>query len=368
MTVYLDLRPRGLRLLWRVLGLAAVVASVVAATATASVQPNRYGVISSVNGFWLTTAPQSEWNTQLAAMRANGVQEVRSDSAWGDIQPNAPSSSNPGWQWGHYDAWVSALAKNRLTWQPVVDYNTSWASAVGNNSAFATFAQAVASRYGAHGSFWARNPSLPYEPVQTFEIWNEENVSGANYIPASSYAPLYRAARTAIHQVDPSASVDLGGLADYGPYSQNNDYPAWYIVYLFGADPNLATAIDGFALHPYGPSAGDSAQWVVDFRHTLSHYNVPASIPVDITEVGWQYDSANESWRAGQMNDLGFVLSHSNCGVRLAAPYDWFNQNNPGGDWGLVDGSSNSTSLRPAGTGWFTGLAQGGAQPTYVMC
>lgn len=338
--------------------------------ALASVQANPHGAVSAMNGASLSKLPSSQWGPHLSAMHQSGVQMVRSDAAWSDIEPQAPTSSGPGWQWTKYDAWVAALASHHLTWQPIIDYDTSWANAITDNADFATFAAAVAARYGAGGSFWIQNPKLPYLPARIFEIWNEENVTWAYHIEPVAYGPLYMAARTAIDAIDPSASVDVGGLADYGAYEADHDYPGWYLVYLFGDYPQLETSVDGIAVHPYGPSATDTEEWVSHLRYVMNVYHVPTSVPIDVTEFGWQYQASSESWRATQMNAVGGVFSRSNCGIREAAPYDWINPTSVGDttDFGFVAPSGTSTALRQAGVAWFNAFAQGGAQPTYVMC
>jgi hypothetical protein len=362
-------RPSGaLRLLTRAVVLALAFACVWAAGASADVQANAHGVVSAVNGFSLFGAGSSEWGLQMAAMRLEGVQVVRSDAPWAAIQPQQPSSSDPGYQWSTYDSWVGALAANGLTWQPIIDYDGSWTTAVGDNAAYAAFAQAVAARYGPGGSFWSENPSVPYHPVQIFEIWNEENVPDSQYwnyyVSPEDYGPLYTAARTAIHQVDPSASVDVGGLGT------DNDADT-YLSQLLSDYPQLATSVDGFALHPYSDSAADTEQWVSAFRGVLNSYHVPASVPIDLTEFGWPYQAGDESWRAAQMSAVGNVFSRSNCGIREVAPYDWVNPISFDGstnDFGLVDISDTSTQLRLAGVDWFTALTAGGAEATYQLC
>ena len=123
--------------------------------AFAASQANVYGAVSAMNAFSLSKLPASQWDPQLAAMSADGVQLVRSDADWGTIEPDAPGAAGPVWQFGSTDAWVAALATHGLTWQPILDYDNSWATAVGDHADFAAFAQAVVQRYGVGGSFWA---------------------------------------------------------------------------------------------------------------------------------------------------------------------------------------------------------------------
>jgi hypothetical protein len=231
----------------------------------AAARADSFRTTSAVNGFNIEQMPAVDQSTQLAAAGAQGIQVVRSDAPWSDIQPNAPTATDPGWQWGPTDAWVTALASHGLTWEPILDYAVGWAKsctgfcAPDSDATYAAYAQAVAARYGAGGAFWAANPGLPYRPVQIFEVWNEENVS-TYYIAPARYATLYAAARTAIHGVDPAAAVIVGGLGDDGQtFDANADYPAFYVKSMFAADPGLAGNVDGFGLHPYALFPGDVA-------------------------------------------------------------------------------------------------------------
>jgi hypothetical protein len=321
-----------------------------------------------MNAYSLSELPAGEWSRQLAAMSLHGVRLVRSDADWGTIQPDAPVHNRPRWKFARYDRWVAALAYHRLTWQPILDYNNSWAQAVKNNTAFAAFGRAVAARYGANGSFWATHPRLPYMPVKIFEVWNEEN-GQPWYIDPISYGSLYEATRTAIHQVDPQASVDVGGLSDDSQnFDPNHDYPAQYVVRMLLTHPGMEGHIDGFALHPYGTTAADVIEWVGDFRHVLDGFH-EGSAPIDLTEFGWVTgDGTQEAWRAVQMSVLGITFSHSSLGLREVAPYDWINPTSlhDAGDFGFVGGSALSTVLRPAASAWFNAFeprSSGGLRP-----
>jgi polysaccharide biosynthesis protein PslG len=335
--------------------LAAALACLTTVSARAAVPTPAQGEISGMNAYSLSELPPSQWNLQLAAMRANGVQSVRSDADWGTIEPDAPGPSGPSWQFAYYDTWVSALASNHLTWEPILDYDNSWAMAVRNNPAFAAFGQAVAARYGVNGSFWAQHPQVPYMPVTIIELWNEENAQPW-FINPQAYGPLYAATHAAIHAVDPHVSLDVGGLSDDSDnYVTNDDYPSWYVVRLLGYDPALEGQIDGFALHPYGTTATDVIEWVADFRRVLNYYH-ENSAPIDITEIGWTTgDSSQETWRAQQMRALGLAFRSSSMGLREIAPYDWINPTvlHDAGDFGFVDGSNTDAVLRPAAVAWF---------------
>jgi hypothetical protein len=329
-----------------------------------------FRTVSAMNGDQAEQLSAPQLAQQLGQMQLDGVQIVRADAPWSQIQPNAPTAAGPGYQWSQTDAWVTALAEHHLTWEPVVDYAVGWAKtcagfcAPSNDATYATFAQAVAARYGAGGSFWAQNPGVPYEPVSIFEIWNEENVS-TYYVAPATYGPLYAAARTAIHAVDPKASVITGGLADdSGSYNAAQDYPAQYVQQMFAADPSLKGNVDGFGLHPYGSTAVDVAEWTEDFRHTLTSLG-EGSAPIDITEFGWTASTAS---RSAMMTNVALWLSRSNCGIGMLAPYDWINpgDTDPTSDFGLVDPSS--LLVTATGTAWFGELQAALSLPELTVC
>jgi hypothetical protein len=258
---------------------------------------------------------------------------------------------------------MSAFARHGLTWEPILDYSAGWAKtcpgfcAPASNTTYAAFARAVAARYGSHGTFWAEHPELPARPARIFEVWNEENVSTYRIAPAR-YASLFSAARRAIHSVDSSASVIVGGLADdSGPFNARQDGPSLYVRAMFAAQPRLAGHVAGFGLHPYGSTALDVEQWVVHFRQTLTSLG-EGSTPIEVTEFGWPIGtSRGESWRSQQLSLLGVALAHTNCGIQLLAPYDWLNPATaPQADFGLAALVAHRVILRPAGRAWLRSL------------
>lgn len=361
---------RLLTLLCALLTLACAHGAVTAASAGAT-EPATAGM----NGWTALQLPAAQRDLQLAAMQAHGVQMVRSDAPWEDIQPDPPKPSAPGWQWAKTDAWVSAMAAHGLTWEPLLDYSVWWANrcpgmcAAASDSAYAAFAQAVAARYGPGGSFWTEHPQLPYHPSTVFEICNEENV-GHSWIPPARFARLYAAARAAIHAVERSSSVIVGGLADDSSvYQAAEDYPSQYVLLMFAADPLLEGNVDGFALHPYGASARDVQDWTVSFRHTLDLLG-EGTAPIYITEFGWTTGPASrEAWRASMMRTVATTLSKSDCGIRLLEPYDWVGPDEPTADFGLVDSpDGRDANLGSAGAAWFDGLAGAASRPELALC
>jgi hypothetical protein len=329
-------------------------------------------VISAINAGSMSGLPSWELDQQFATMSAKGVTEVRDDATWSVIEPRAPGVGGGHiYHFGGVDYGVSALARHHLTWLPILDYSTPWAASVAgdwrsppaSDAGFAAYAQAVAARYGDGGTFWQQNPQLPYEPVQTFEVWNEEN---ATYYwdtspDPTAYANLYLAARTAIRSVDPSAQVIVGGLT----WPVLGIDATQFVDRMFATVPGLRGNVDGFGLHPYAASAAGVLAHVVSFRQALAALG-EGSVPIEITEVGWVYPGLlGEAERSLNYRNLASKVARSNCGVSLIAPYDWYDPApRLGGDWGIADQSG----LRAGGQSWFAGLSSATQAPTTAPC
>jgi len=123
-------------------------------------------------------------------MQAANIQMVRFDAEWSCMEPDPPLDGVHLYHWTDTepcqprapDTAVAMLAEHRLRWLAIVGYSTPWASQLHTVTSppvdaaeLAAYAGALAARYGAHGAFWRENPELPYEPVEVFEIWNEDD-------------------------------------------------------------------------------------------------------------------------------------------------------------------------------------------------
>jgi hypothetical protein len=183
----------------------------------------------------------------LDTVRATGARWVRFDFYWSGVQATATS-----WSWGQIDRVVSAARARGLSVLPTLAYTPAWARPAGttdhvppsNPDTFATFARAAATRYGPQG-------------ITVWEIWNEPN-NGAFWSPtpnAVAYTDLLRRASAAIHAVQPSATVLLGGLSPAGGTLEwtssdgRNISPYRFLRQVY--DANGAGTFDAVAFHPY---------------------------------------------------------------------------------------------------------------------
>lgn len=273
------------------------------ATTTGSVHPSK-GCTSPYAGrvgfdthmLWDSSAYQL---TQLETLKAAGVTWIRSDFPWEQIGATGPTEN-----WTLTDQLMTSAAKVGIHVLAIVDYSAPWASSdpsgqgnkfyAPNQAAFAKYAADIAARYGPGGTFWAQNPSLPQVPLGAEELWNEPFgwwFWAPNPSPAT-YGKLAYAAAVAIHDVDPTMTVLASG--DLLGFNANNTAFPW-LADLLKDEPQLASVINGWSVHPYPAPATDSPMddtaptWAFD-RVELEHDLLVAhnaAKPIWITEFGW---------------------------------------------------------------------------------
>jgi hypothetical protein len=156
--------------------------------------------------------------------------------------------------------------------------------------------QAFAQRYGPNGSFWKANPRLPYLPVESFEIGNEENLPTMWVVDpthmhwttpadgtagAADYAMVYEAARAALHQVDPSGLAVVGGLADSASYGVDVQSDEHYVGAL------TPGKVDAVGYHDWVFDVSDSLlETDTSDLRTWMDKNGFAGVPINVTELG----------------------------------------------------------------------------------
>ena len=72
-------------------------------------------------------------------------------------------------------------------------------------TAWSSFLKAAVARYGAGGTFWGENPTVPSKPVKAWQIWNEPNFKYFVAHPnPTEYGKLVKLSSTAIKAIDPA--------------------------------------------------------------------------------------------------------------------------------------------------------------------
>jgi len=305
-----------------VLAVLAVLPAMFATTAAATTA-GMFGI----NPGDLFRLPQAQWDTNLAAMSLSGIETVRMGAWWSDLEPAAPVDGRHTYSWSETDTRVAALARHGLRWAPLLAFTPRWASREGyyahapaRADDFASFAAALAQRYGPGGTFWSEHPELPARPIDSYEIWNEQNAERFWYGgDAGTYADLYAAARTAVRRVDGSARVVVGGLAaTIGGVTPADEF----LRRMFAHRPDLRGNIDAVGFHPYARDVAGVHAAIAEFRSALDKIAGPG-IPLELTEIGWTTTDVSEAARARMLGKLALTLPRSDCGIESIAPYAW---------------------------------------------
>ena len=229
-------------------------------------------------------------------------------------------------------------------------------------SAMAQYVTTFAERYGPNGTFWSQNPTLPYLPVQSFEIGNEPNMplqwvqdsTHLHWTDPASYAQVYEAARSALHQVDPSGIAVVGGLADSAGLGVDLQHDEQWLSAL------TPGTVDAVGYHPYTFDVSDSLMSVdtLQLRQWMNA-NGLGSVPLQINEFGaceitsatttnigacpatGQQDSA--TWGAAVASFTKWALCTPGLNVQAVMPFYW-------GGTPSSDGDAWLTMTTTAGT------------------
>jgi Glycosyl hydrolase catalytic core len=227
-------------------------------------------------------------STEIARMGAGNVGTLRINFVWGAVQPSATAA----FDWSHYDAIIGAAAQQGIRVLPTVYSSPSWAAARNNYPPssqhlgdFGAFAQAAAARYGANGSFWTENPTIPKLPIIDWQLWNEVNSPSFWYRKPSAkqYVGLLRVFSGAIKTGDPTAKVVLAGLFRTPQIKNGIDLDRYLpAIYKRKAKP----LFDAVAVHPYATTPRDALEAVKETRQIMARFK-DRRTPLWITEIGW---------------------------------------------------------------------------------
>lgn len=246
-------------------------------------------------------SPQTGLSTvDLDRMGQGKVGTLRIPLLWSDVDPAAPGGD---YDFSASDPVVRDAARNGIEVLPFFFGTPAWVANDLNGSncsskcaivapttpaalaAWGAFVRAAVDRYGATGSFWIENPTIPKLPIKAWQIWNEQN-SRTFFAPKATpklYAKLLGAAADSIRAGDPSADIVLGGMPQLQgsrKATPGSDYLAdFYDI------KGVTTDFDGVGIHPYGSTVGKVAGQVDLFTDEIkSAHDKQASLWV--TEIG----------------------------------------------------------------------------------
>lgn len=209
---------------------------------------------------------------------------MASSSGLGLVRIGALSGQN-------IDASVASAAEAHLRVYAVLGLSTQLTPSAAA-TAMAQYVTTFAEHYGPGGTFWAQNPQLPYLPINSYEIGNEPNLpllyvvdsTHLHWSDPAAYAQVYEAARTALHQVDPTGVAVVGGLAD----SAVSSAPAVDVQtdeeWLAALTPG---AVDAVGYHPYTFDVSSALmQPDTEALRRWMDANGMSHVPIDVNEIG----------------------------------------------------------------------------------
>ena len=282
---------------WTILLLAAaaIAAAAIALTASsahAAAPKSFYGVVPQTD---LTTA-------DFDRMGQGRVGTLRVPLSWSAVDPTPAAGDE---NWGGFDPIVADSARNGIEVLPFFYGTPTWVArdldgrdCAGHDcdisapqtpaalDAWSAFVAGAVARYGSNGTFWTQNPGLPRQPIEAWQVWNEQN-SPEFYGPKpkpKAYAKLLDRAAGAIRAQDAAADVVLGGMAELAGVKKAIK-GSKYVAKLYrvkGAKKDF----DGVAPHPYGAKAKRVIEQVDLYRKVMKKARDKRA-DMWITELGW---------------------------------------------------------------------------------
>lgn len=286
-------------------------------------------------------------NAQLAAIADAGITQIRITIPWSELEPTAPSPQH-AYSFAFPDLLFKVAAREGLRVEPTFAFTPRWAEVESSQASYcrslgvvslapkiaylddyAAAAGVLASRYGPHGTFWSENPTLPYRPVASWEIWNEPSLKGY-WCPNSDperYATLFVLAAQQINGVDPLAEIVTGGLPLESPSGNFLDVQQFFRRAL-AERPDLLRWADSIGIHVYPGKAPERStlSTLGRFRNKLRAAGVPDVMPMAATEIGWSTggeDPFTENQRAAAYWAATHQIPRTRCNVSAMVAHAW---------------------------------------------
>lgn len=347
--------------------LAVVVAlAIVPASAHAYLPPGFIGI-----------SPQNPSSAKdFALMAEAGIDSVRLPMSWGGIEPTS-AYAKPNWV--GFDSEVELAAEAGIRVMPFVWSSPDWVApqtidlpvrTYRQRVAWHRFLAAAARRYGPLGTFWSQHTKLPFLPIRTWEIWNEENlVTWADDPNPKEFATLIRISGRTLHAADAGSQVLVGGFFGRPLQIPPNVASGTYLKAIYEAG-NVKPYFDGVALHPYVADAKAMGAQLTNLRRIMNAHHDQRSA-LYVTELGWGSQSGPTRWERGlqgQANELNkaFTLLSANRVRWDVRGVWWFTWTDEGGGCSFCTSAGLLTTKREAKPSWYRFNAWTGGDPGVV--
>jgi polysaccharide biosynthesis protein PslG len=234
------------------------------------------------------------------AMRRARIGLIRQVFDWSRIE-----TSQGVYDLSFLDEYMSTLAGQGLSVMPVLTNAPQFyklpgskrgATRPSNNARMAEFAQALAERYGPHGTLWTERPYLRKVPITVWQIWNEPtlDVYWGPRPNARQYVAMLRTVGRAIEEVEPGAEIVSAGLP---PSKLRTAAPLErYLKQMYSA--GAARYFDTLAINAYARNAGELETLLRQIRKLMNSRR-DRRAKIWITELGWASDGPRHRFRVG---------------------------------------------------------------------
>ncbi len=328
---------------------------------------------------FIGVSPQSTANSKdFELMREAGVESVRLPLYWMVVQEQPPILAEADWD--SFDREVKLAAEADIRVMPFVWGSPEWAApqvidlpvrSSWQRWGWSKLLREAARRYGPDGEFWDENPDLPFLPIRSWEIWNEENiVTFADKPDPVGFARLIRISGRTLHRVDPGAKVILGGFFGRPLQIPPNMASGEFLSRLYRAG-DVKRHFDGVALHPYVARARAMGAQIENLRRVMRVHD-DARTPIYVTELGWGSRSGPTRWERGlygqarQLSQAFSMLSANRLRWRVAGAW-WFTWTDEGGSCSFCRSAGLLTEKRRAKPAWYRFNAWTGGDPDTVL-
>jgi polysaccharide biosynthesis protein PslG len=243
----------------------------------------------------------AEIDQTLDTLQSIGVQNIRIFVPWAFVEP-----SQGTYDWTQIDEVVDAAAARNMGVLAEINATPSWAgtsagslpgSATPNDADFASFASAVATRYG--------------NDISAYEIWNEPNsVQFSSPIDPVAYANLLKAAYPAIKAANPNATVIAGAVGSTITIGSLTLDPTTFISEMYAA--GAQGYFDALSFHPYdetlefsqGASVANSPLNQLNAIYQIMVANGDAGKQIWATEYGLPTSDVSQQTQATFIQDF----------------------------------------------------------------
>ena len=216
---------------------------------------------------------------QLNQIRSLGVTDLRVVVPWIYVQPTSATA----YDWSKMDNVINTAHAMGFSLTASITGNPTWSGTplVGapNPATYATFAAAVAQRYGSQ--------------ISAYEVWNEPNaVTFLAPCDPAAYTAMLKAAYTAIKAVQPDATVIAGVLGAVTTVHGLSLAPQQFLAQMYAA--GAQGFFDALSFHPYnytlpfsaGGGVANSPLEQVQAMYALMVANGDSALKIWATEYG----------------------------------------------------------------------------------